>query len=126
MITGIITIALNKGEAMKDIMSRYVEIDGWIFEIKMVRAIRADTYGKPYNAIANISINNDKGYIDGLMPNENDDFGREDFQTFVKFSQQIGLSQVQFDRYKNNKKRSVTVDVPPLPAEFPKLKLVQN
>jgi hypothetical protein len=33
----------------------------------MVRALRVDNYGDPYTAIANISLNGNSAYIDGMM-----------------------------------------------------------
>lgn len=107
-------------------MSRYVQIDDWIFEVKMVRALRVDSYGKPYSAISNININGDSGYIDGLLTSEGDDFTKEDYDTFVKFCQKIGLKEMKYDRYKNKRKREVTCDLTKLADEAPApaLKLV--
>ena len=70
---------------MTESMSRYIQLDNWIFEIKSVRAIRVDSYGKPYSAIANFNLNGGNAYIDGLMTREHDDFTRNDYQTFRHF-----------------------------------------
>ena len=94
---------------MTDKISRFVQIDDWIFEIKMVRAIKVDTYGEPYSAIANCNINADTMYIDGLLTKDRDDFTRKDFQTFYKFCQQLDLDLCSFHRYQNGK--SVTKNI---------------
>ncbi|MFB1015853.1 MAG: hypothetical protein QMC51_09395 [Alteromonadaceae bacterium] len=52
---------------MSETISRNIQIDNWIFEVKMVRALRVDNYGDPYTAIANISLNGNSAYIDGMM-----------------------------------------------------------
>jgi len=48
-------------------MPKYVHLNNWIFEVKAVRALRVDNYGEPYSAIANINVNGDVAYLDGLM-----------------------------------------------------------
>jgi len=105
-------------------MSRYVQLDNWIFEIKSVRAIRVDSYGKPYSAIANFNLNGSNAYIDGLMTREQDDFSRDDYQTFRRFCQQLGIQKVQFDRFKNDRLRQDTVTIGQQEAQPPRLKLV--
>ena len=87
-------------EAVPETMSRCIKINDWIFEVKMVRAIRAEEYGQPYSAIANINFNGESAFVDGLMTNSEVEFTREDFKSFKRYFQQIGVEQVQFDRYK--------------------------
>ena len=41
-------------------------------------------------------------------------FTREDYQTFVKMSQQLGLDTVNFDRFKQKQRVSDIVKVPPV------------
>ena len=106
-------------------LSRYVQIDKWIFEVKSVRAIRVDDFGKPYSAVANIALNGNSAYIDGLLTREEEDFAREDYQTFVKMSQQLGLESVNFDRFKQRKRVSDVVKVPASGCVKPALKLVK-
>ena len=81
--------------------TRCIKIDDWIFEIKSVKAIRADEYGQPYTAIANINLNGDKAYIDGLMTNSNTEFERKDFESIRTYLQQLKITTGEFDRYKN-------------------------
>jgi len=82
---------------MSDTILRYVEVDDWIFELKSVRAIRVDAYGEPYNAIANLCINGDSVYIDGLMTKDDNKLNEEDYSTFMKLCQRLGLSQIKFE-----------------------------
>jgi len=108
-----------------DTLSRYVQIDKWIFEVKSIRAIRVDDFGKPYSAVANLALNGNSAYIDGLLTREDDDFTREDYQTFVKMSQQLRLDNVNFDRFKQKRRVSDIVKVPPVHNAKPELKLVK-
>jgi len=82
-------------------MPRYIQINDWIFEIKAIRALRVKNYGEPYTAIANININGDNVYIDGLLTREKAPFLRQDYQAFVQFCQQLAIKNVTFDRFKN-------------------------
>lgn len=111
-------------EKTSELASRCIKIDDWIFEVKMVRAIRVEEYGQPYSAIANINFNGDAAYVDGLMTNAEIEFERQDFNSFKKYLQQLGVKQVQFDRYKNLESTSRSFDVPPSVEASPKLKLV--
>lgn len=96
-----------------NLMPRFVQVDDWIFEVKTVRALRVEQYGKPYSAIANLTVNGDNAYIDGLLTREGDKFSRKDFQAFHKFCQQMQVKQANFDRFKNNELISETVAIQP-------------
>lgn len=111
---------------MTETTSRFIQLDNWIFEVKSVRAIRVNSYGKPYNGIANLSFNGNSVYIDGLMTREDENFTKEDYQVFKRLCQKLGIKQVQFDRFKNNEFKLDTIDVEPIKKEStPKLKLVR-
>jgi len=99
---------------LKETTTRCIKIDHWIFEIKAVRAIRVEEYGQPYSGIANININGDKAYIDGLMTNSSVEFDREDFAAFKAYLQQLDITKAEFDRYKNQEAISKSLDIPPL------------
>jgi hypothetical protein len=98
---------------MTEPTSRLIQLDNWIFEIKSIRAIRVDSYGKPYDAIANFHMNGDNAHIEGLMTRENDDFCRADYLAFYKLCQKLGIKQVQFDRFKGGQFKMDTVDIMP-------------
>ena len=81
---------------MKNKISRCIQLGDWVFEIKMVRALRVKDYGKPYSAIANLCLNGNQAYIDGLMNKDQHELTEEDYQTLEKFCQQIGIDKVKF------------------------------
>ncbi len=82
-------------------MTRYVELNNWIFEIKSIRAIRVEKYGEPYSATANLCVNNDSAYVDGVMTKDQTDLEQEDYTTFMQLCQKLGISKVKFDSYNN-------------------------
>jgi hypothetical protein len=111
---------------MTDTTSRFIQLDNWIFEVKSIRAIKVNSYGKPYNAIANFSFNGDSAYIDGLMTREEETFSKEDYQVFKLLCQKLGIKQVQFDRFKNNQFNLESINVEPVEEKHsPKLTLVR-
>jgi hypothetical protein len=90
-------------------MSKHVKIGEWIFEVKLVRALKVEKYGQPYSAIANCNINADTMYVDGLLTKNHQVFTKEDFDAFTQFGQEMDLKQISYHRYK--KGQSVTKDV---------------
>jgi hypothetical protein len=96
---------------MKDTMSRYIQLDNWVFEIKTVRALRVDNYGEPYSAIANLNLHGDEAYVDGLMTSPDQDFSREDYRIFENFARKLNIKQAKFDRFKGQHMRSTIVDI---------------
>jgi hypothetical protein len=90
-------------------MSKHVQIGEWIFEVKMVRALKVSEYGKPYSAIANCNINGDVMYIDGLLTKNEQIFTKSDFNSFNDFCYKMGLKQCSYHRYQNG--QSKTKDV---------------
>ena len=80
--------------------TRFIHLNNWIFEVKSIRAIKVESYGQPYQAIANLNFNNNNVYIEGLMTKAEQEFSREDYQTFHHLCQQLGVEQAQFDRLK--------------------------
>ncbi len=90
-------------------MSKHVKIGEWIFEVKMVRALKVEEYGQPYSAIANCNINGDAMYVDGLLAKDQQTFTKDDFESFTQFGQLLDMKQISYHRYKNG--QSVTKDV---------------
>ena len=105
-------------------MSRCIKINDWIFEIKMVRAIRVEKYGQPYSAIANINFNGDSVYVDSLMTKSEVGLAKDDFNTLKAYFQRLGVKQIQFDRYKNDQAMARSLDVPTKTANSQPLQLV--
>ncbi len=98
-------------EKETETVSRCIKIDDWIFEIKTVRAIRVEEYGQPYSAIANINLNGDNAYIDGLLTKSSEELAIQDFNTLKEYFKRLGVKQIQFDRYKNDQVSSRSHDV---------------
>ncbi len=97
---------------MSESISRYVKIGEWCFEVKMVRALKVDEYGEPYSAIANCNINGNSMYVDGLMTKNEQEFTKEDFMTFYKFTEALGLDNFSYHRFHNgtSSNKEVTID----------------
>ena len=89
---------------MSQPISRYTRIGDWIFEVKLVRALKVDNYGDPYTGIANLTINGDDLYIDSQMTRDGIDFNRKDFLSFYKFCQSMEVKNACYDKIKNNER----------------------
>jgi hypothetical protein len=111
-------------DSKQETATRCIKIDNWIFEVKSVRAIRADEYGQPYTAIANINLHGDKAFIDGLMTNSNTEFERVDFETIRAYLHQLDITKGEFDRFKNQEAISKSMEVTPSKNNSPTLQLV--
>ena len=114
---------------MSEESARYIRVDEWVFEIKTVRALRVDEYGKPYSAIANCSFNGDTMYVDGLLKREEQELSKEDVLAFYKFCKKMNISDMSYHRYQNGE--SVTkelkiesLDKKPTPPVDAKMRLV--
>lgn len=81
--------------------SRYIQVGDWYFEIKAVRALKVDEYGKPYQAIANCNINGNKMYVDGLLTKNGEEFTKQDFLSIYHFCQKIGIDVCTYHRFQN-------------------------
>jgi len=78
-------------------ISRHLQIDNWIFEVKMVRALRVKDYGEPYSAIANISLNGNSAYVDGWMQKDSQQISKEDLQVFKTFCHKMAVTQLSVE-----------------------------
>ena len=86
-------------------------MDDWIFEVKMVRALRVKKHGDPYTAVATLTANGESMYIDTQMTREKDNFSRKDFMTFYNFCQQLEMKTVSYDKIRSGIRYSRTVDI---------------
>jgi hypothetical protein len=100
-------------------MSKHVEIGEWVFEVKMIRALKVSEYGKPYSAIANCNINGDVMYIDGLLT-------KNDANSFNEFCYKMGLKQCSYHRYQNGQSKTKDVMISPIrePNIPPEIRLI--
>ncbi|WP_448212832.1 hypothetical protein [Colwellia sp. MEBiC06753] len=80
---------------MTEAISRCVHMDDWIFEVKMVRALKVDSYGKPYKAIAQMNINGDFAFLDGALHASDQQFTAQDLQTFKAMCQRLGVKELR-------------------------------
>ncbi|WP_026376123.1 hypothetical protein [Aestuariibacter salexigens] len=96
---------------MKQTISRFTQVGDWIFEVKMVRALRVNTYGEPYSAVANMTANGDQIYIDTQMTREGEEFTRKDFLAFYEFCQMLEMKSVSYDKIKNGQRIPRTIEI---------------
>ncbi|MCC2616992.1 hypothetical protein LJ739_12135 [Aestuariibacter halophilus] len=96
---------------MKSSISRFTQMDDWIFEVKMVRALRVQNYGDPYTAVATLTANGDQMYIDSQLTREAEDFTRQDFMTFYRFCQALEMKSFHYDKMKNGVRHPRVVDI---------------
>lgn len=92
--------------------SRYIQVGDWYFELKAVRALKVDEYGKPYQAIANCNINGNKMYVDGLLTKNGEEFTKQDFLSIYHFCQKIGIDVCTYHRFQNGESvhRELVID----------------
>jgi len=83
-------------------MTRCIKIDDWIFEVKMVRALRVSHYGDPYSAITNITFNGDKAIIDGVMLKDQDTLNDSDYQILKAFCLKMNVNHIDVEPNQNH------------------------
>jgi hypothetical protein len=96
---------------MNSSISRFTYIDDWIFEVKMVRALRVKKYGDPYTAVATLTANGEHMYVDTQMTRDKDDFSRKDFMTFYNFCQSLEMKSFNYDKMKNGVRHPRSVEI---------------
>ena len=89
-------------------MQRYVEIGEWIYEIKLVKAIKVPKFGEPYTAICHFNFIDDEVTIESMLSVDPTPLSNTDMQTHSLFLKELNVSQVHFVRYSNGQKRKVT------------------
>lgn len=96
---------------MKKSITRIAQMDDWVFEVKMVRALKVRKHGEPYSAIANLTANGEQMYIDSHLSVGEEELNKEDFMTLYKFCQSMGMKNIGYDRIKNGFKTTKQVDI---------------
>ncbi len=84
-------------------MSHITASENWLFEIKEVRAIKTDAYGKPYSAIADITIVDGDVHVEGLL-SKHKNGGRRDLKEIENYIKKLGFKEYFYTRYKNGLK----------------------
>lgn len=92
-------------------ISRLHRIGDWVFEVKMVRALKTEEYGQPYSAVSTLTLNGDNVFIDSQLSRIGEELTREDCDTLYEFCESMGASQIHFDRIRNGKRQSKVVDI---------------
>ncbi|MCF2947427.1 hypothetical protein L0668_04855 [Paraglaciecola aquimarina] len=108
---------------MRKSITKITQIDDWIFEIKMVKAIKVKNHGDPYSAVASLTANGDQMYIDSHLSANNEDLQKDDFMAIYKFCQSIGMQNISYDRIKNGLKSTRNVDIVENQHPAPKLRV---
>lgn len=106
---------------MNKAISRYVQVDDWVFEVKMIRALKVDSYGQPYKAIAHFNLNGDFATLDGEMHSEQSEFSDQDYRKFFTLCQQLDVKKLLLDPQKHPKFASGEVVVTPQAVPLQKL-----
>jgi hypothetical protein len=83
-------------------MAHITTDDEWVFEVKTVRAIKVQRYGKPYNAIAYMEIVNGELSVESLLSKE--DFTIRDFKTLERHVTRLGFSEYKLSRFENGER----------------------
>lgn len=96
---------------MTSSISRFTHMDDWVFEVKMVRALRVKKFGEPYTAVANLTVNGEQMYIDSQLTREEADFSRQDFMTFYRFCQALEMKSFHYDKMRNGVRHPRVVEI---------------
>lgn len=110
---------------MQKFITRTTQMDEWVFEVKMVRALKVTKHGEPYSAVANLTANGEQMYIDTHLSMTGEELAKEDFMTIYKFCQLMGMKNIGYDRIKNGCKTSKTVDIKENLNPRPHMRLVE-
>ncbi|MFT4807431.1 MAG: hypothetical protein ACI9LX_000750 [Paraglaciecola sp.] len=113
------------GLSMKKSITRIAQMDDWVFEVKMVRALKVKKHGAPYSAVANMTANGDQMYIDSHLSVNDEELSKEDFMTIYKFCQSMGMKNIGYVRIKNGLKTSKQVDILENHHPKPNIRLVK-
>jgi hypothetical protein len=96
---------------MQSTTSRFTKIGDWIFEVKMVRALRVSEFGEPYDAVATLTANGESMYIDTQLTRADNELSREDCMAFYQYCKQLNMTQIQYDKMRNGERQPRIVDI---------------
>lgn len=92
-------------------ITRCMQLGDWIFEVKMVRALKATEYGQPYQAVSTLSIMGDSLYIDSQLARDTQELSREDCRVFYEFARKLDMKRIQYDKIRNGERVSRMVSI---------------
>ena len=90
-------IDIDEEKNISENICRHIQIDNWIFEVKMVRALRVKNYGEPYSAIANINLYGSSACIDGILHKDQQQLSYADLQVLTNYCQKMAVDEVNID-----------------------------
>ena len=88
----------HKGKQMPNEKMRCIKINDWIFEVKVVRALRVSNFGQPYSAIANVAFNGDDAIVDGILLKDEDTLTNNDYQTLRAFCLKMDMKNIKIEQ----------------------------
>ena len=100
-------------------------MDDWVFEVKMVRALKVKKHGEPYSAVANLTATGESIYIDTQLTKDGEELSKKDYMTIYKFCQALGMKEINYDRIKNGNRRAQSIVIEENQVRTPKLRLVK-
>jgi cell division GTPase FtsZ len=115
----------KQDKSMEKTITRIAQMDDWVFEVKMVRALKVKKHREPYSAIANMTANGDQMYIDSHLSVNDEGLSKQDFMTIYKFCQSMGMKNIGYDRIKNGFKTNKHVDIFENNQPKPNIRLVK-
>ena len=85
-------------------MKHHVKIGRLIFELKQVRVLVVDEFGKPYSGHGLITITDGIPHIEDLLMRFDEKFTRQDYKSFRRFIEGAGFEGAIFSRMKNGER----------------------
>ena len=100
-------------------------MNDWVFEVKMVRALKVRKHGEAYSAVATLTAAGEQMYIDTQLTKDGAELSRKDFMTIYNFCQSLNMKQITYDRIKDGVRSSKVVDITENSSPKPYLRLVK-
>lgn len=88
---------LDEQLATTESMSRYMQLDGWIFEVKSIKAKRTKNQGKSIDAMANLCVNGAHANVDSFMSLDGEKMSPADLLAFKTLFQQLDIDDIRYD-----------------------------
>ena len=93
-------------------MSLRFTVGEWIFEAshfpefegKIFKGRKVKVFGRPYLGVVDIIISNNEVHVEGLLMRVVERFTRDDFKAIKEAVRIIGFNDVNYERYKSNKR----------------------
>lgn len=83
----------------------------WIFDTKVVRAIKCEKYGDQYTACCQLNISCGVMYIDSMIATNGESLKKSDLLEIVKYAKSVDVTTIYYHRIIGNKKVLKKVDL---------------